>query len=375
MSHLLVTNDFPPKAGGIQSYLWELWRRLPEGSFQVLTASHKDAPGFDGTQPYRIERVRAPMLMPTRGLEERIRRRADAMRAGLVVLDPALPLGLVGPRLGRPYAVVVHGAEIAVPAGLPAARDALARVLSNAALLVAAGRYPEAVARSAAGQSVPPVAVVPPGVDGARFRPLSPESRRTARARLGLPVEGPLVLSVSRLVPRKGMATLVEAASRLSEGRPSLTVAITGAGRQRRSLARMVARSGAPVRLLGHVADRDLPELYACADVFVMLARRRWGGLEQEGFGIVFLEAAASGIPQVAGDSGGAGEAVVDGETGFVLRRPADPGSATAALARLLEDEQLRSRLGAAARARALQEFSCDRMAQKLASALAEAGG
>src|SRR6202007_522830 len=105
----------------------------------------------------------------------------------------------------------------------------------------------------------------------------------------------------------------------------------------------------APVRFLGKVDDADLPSLYGCADVFAMLCRNRWGGLEQEGFGIVFLEAAAAGVPQVAGHSGGAHEAVVDGETGFVVD---DEPRAEHALARLLQDEALRARLGAAGRAR-----------------------
>jgi phosphatidylinositol alpha-1,6-mannosyltransferase len=129
------------------------------------------------------------------------------------------------------------------------------------------------------------------------------------------------------------------------------------------------------VHFLGRVADENLPALYGCADVFAMLCRNRWLGLEQEGFGIVFLEAAACGVPQVAGDSGGAADAVADGETGLVVRRPDDPAAVAAALARLLDDAGLRARLGAAARARAAAEFDYDVLAARLDAALLEHGG
>ncbi|MGH9273949.1 MAG: glycosyltransferase family 4 protein, partial [Acidimicrobiales bacterium] len=136
-------------------------------------------------------------------------------------------------------------------------------------------------------------------------------------------------------------------------------------------LARLVARTGAPVRLLGRVPHEDLPALYGCGDVFAMLCRNRWRGLEQEGFGIVFVEAAATGVPQVAGDSGGAAEAVADGETGLVVRRPEDPVAVADALARVLDDSAARERMGPAGRVRAVESFSYDVLAGRLGAALA----
>ncbi len=370
MRHLLVTNDFPPKVGGIQSYLWELWRRLPADSFSVLTIDHPESSGFDAAQPFDIERLATRMLLPSPGLARHIRRRCAQTGAGLVVLDPALPVGLVGPGLGLPYALVLHGAEVTVPSRLPGARPLLTRVLQHAAAVIAAGAYPEAQARRAAGRRMPPVTVIPPGIDGERFRPLDGGERIRARAELGLPTEGPLVVSVSRLVPRKGMDVLIDAASRLSAARPDLTVAIAGTGRDRGRLERRITGSAAPVRLLGRVPDDVLSRLYGCADVFAMLCRDRWAGLEQEGFGIVFLEAAACAVPQVAGESGGAAEAVVDGATGLVVRRPGDVGEVTASLARLLDDEGLRRRLGRAARGRAASDFDYETLAARLDAAL-----
>lgn len=184
-----------------------------------------------------------------------------------------------------------------------------------------------------------------------------------------------MVVSVSRLVPRKGMDVMIDAASRLAPARPDLIVAIAGEGRDRGRLERRVRSTSAPVRLLGRVADADLARLYGCADVFAMLCRNRWGGREQEGFGIVFLEAAACGVAQVAGDSGGAAEAVADGETGVVVRRPRDVGAVTAALSSLLDDPQLRARMGEAARRRAVGRFSYDRLAEGLQKAIEEAMG
>ena len=370
MRHLLVTNDFPPKVGGIQSYLWELWRRLPPDSFSVLTIDHPEAARFDAAQPFGIERLATRMLLPSPGLARHIRRRCQETGARLVVLDPALPVGLVGPSLGVPYAVVLHGAEVTVPSRLPVARSALARVLRHAVAAIAAGGYPEAQARRAAGSGTPPVTVVPPGVDAERFRPLDDQERARARAEVGLPTHGRLVLSVSRLVPRKGMDVLVEAASRLAAGRPDLTVAIAGGGRDRSRISRLAATKAAPVRLLGRVSDELLPRLYASADVFAMLCRDRWAGLEQEGFGIVFLEAAACAVPQVAGDSGGAAEAVVDGATGLVLHQPDDAEQAARWLATLLDDEPLRDRMGRAGRARVETSFDYETLAGRLDVAL-----
>ena len=370
MTHLFVTNDFPPKIGGIQTMLWELWRRLDPASFVVLTTPHPDAPSWDAGQGYRVERTREQVLLPTPALVRRIDALADELGADLVVLDPALPVGLVGPRLARPYAVVLHGAEITVPGRLPGAHALLRRVLRGASLVVAAGGYPLAEAERAAGWSLPSV-LVPPGVDTEQFVPLGTEARAAARERLGLPVEGRLVVSLSRLVPRKGMDVLIRAAALLAPSRPDLTVAIGGSGRDRDRLGRLVTTTGAPVRLLGRVAQEDLPALYGAADVYAMLCRNRWAGLEQEGFGIVFLEAAAAGVPQVAGDSGGAAEAVVEGETGLVVRHPDDPREVAEALARLLDDPDERARMGALGRERAVREFSYDVLAARLGAALA----
>jgi phosphatidylinositol alpha-1,6-mannosyltransferase len=373
--HLLVTNDFPPKVGGIQSYLYELWRRLPPGMATVYTTSYEGAAVFDGRQGFRVVRSGSSVLLPTPATAAAIERLVQESGSGLVVLDPAVPLGLVGPSLRGSYGVVLHGAEVTVPGRLPASRQMLRRVLSSSASVVAAGGYPAAEARAVAGDALPPVTEVPPGVDTERFRPLAPAERDAARRRLGLPEDAVVVVSISRLVPRKGMDTLIRAVSRLRRTRPQLVLAIGGSGRDERRLRLVAASAGVPVRWLGRLSDEDLPLAYGCADVYAMCCRDRWGGLEQEGFGIVFLEAAACGVPQLAGLSGGSAEAVLDGATGFVVDRPAEVRAVADLLELLVDDVSLRERLGAAGRRRAEAEFSYDKLALRLERALLEAGG
>jgi phosphatidylinositol alpha-1,6-mannosyltransferase len=428
--HILLTNDFPPKVGGIQSYLWELWRRLPPEDVTVVTPSYRDSEWWDSEQAFRVVRTREPVLVPNPHLLRKVRRLAGKARAEAVVIDPALPLGLLGPRLGLPYALVLHGAEVTVPGRLPVSRKLLAKALSGASLWVSAGSYPESEAvrairvskphrggsrpnrgdsrppnRSdetqnngeeadvaqgndgAVDETVPRSVRIPPGVDTRRFRPLPRIDRSAARAHFGLPASGPLIVSVSRLVPRKGMDTLLEAASSTSASVPGLSVAIAGSGRDRGRLERLAGAARVPVKFVGTVPDAELPSFYACGDVFALCPHSRWGGLEQEGFGMVLVEAAACGVPCVTLDSGGAAEAVADQETGFVVssphlrfqmaprrRREAEARALVPALARLFREPGLALRMGEAGRRRAEDEFSYDVLAPRLAEALSRLG-
>jgi phosphatidylinositol alpha-1,6-mannosyltransferase len=374
--HLLVTNDFPPKVGGIQNYLWDLWSRLDPGAFVVLTASSdSDAAAFDAAQAergVRIERVPGPILFfPTVGTRNAVRRCVTEHGIDLVLFDPALPLGLLGPRLHVPYGLVLHGAEVTVPGRLPGSRAALRRVLEGAELIVSAGTYPAAEGRRVAPGITAQVVEIPPGVDASAITPLKASERRAARVELGLPTQSPLVVSVSRLVPRKGMDVLIEAVDRLASSYPDLTLAIAGDGRERRRLERLAAQSQLDVRVLGRISDEERSALLGIADVFVMACHNRWFGLEQEGFGIVFLEAAAAGVPQIAGASGGAPEAVLDGVTGLVVDAPDDPGAVAEALRALLADPARRRRMGRAARTRVQESFDTGVLASRLADALA----
>jgi len=342
----------------------------------VLTSPYRGAAEFDAEQPFRVERIPEPVLLPHPLMVKRVNDLAAEIGADLVVLDPAVPLGLIGPSLDLPYDVVLHGAEVTVPGRLPGTKQGLAYVLRNARHVIAAGGYPSAEADRAAGRALP-TTIVPPGVDTARFRPLTESERAQTRLDFGLPPSGQVIVGVSRLVPRKGFDTAIRAVARLHSTHPELVLAIAGSGRDESRLRKLAAELGAPVKFLGRVSHDDLPRVYGCADVFAMLCRNRWGGLEQEGFGIVFVEAAACGVPQVAGDSGGAAEAVADGETGIVIDRPDAETAAddtAAAFTRLLDDGDLRRRMAIASRTRAETEFSYDVLAARLGEALGLGG-
>jgi phosphatidylinositol alpha-1,6-mannosyltransferase len=362
VTSLLATNDFPPKVGGIQSYLYELWSRLPADETTVFTTAHPDAAPWDAQQALRIERARQGFLLPTQAIGRRVDRLAREVNASVVFLDPMVPLGAIGPRLtAAPYVIVAHGAEISVYGHIPVTSSIGRRVLRGAAGVIVAGAFSSSTVMRVARREVPTI-VVPPGVDPTRFRPLKIEARREARLRVGIPPDVPLVLGVSRLVPRKGFDVLFDAVA----GLDGVHVAIAGTGRDQARLERRARRLGERCHFLGRVSGEDLPSLYASADVFSMLCRDRWGGLEAEGFGIVFMEAAACGVPAVAGNSGGAAEAVIDGETGYVVE-PRDVHAVRDALAALLGDDSRRAAMGEAALARARSDFSYDGLAARLA--------
>lgn len=365
MTSLLVTNDFPPKIGGIQSYLWELWRRLPAAETTVMTTPYSGDRAWDAAQPFRVVRRREPVLLPTPGLARDVDALARELAADVIFLDPALPLGMLTARLrAAPVVVVLHGAEITVPGRLPT-RPVLGRVLRCATGVVAAGGYPLAEAMHAASRSLLSL-VVPPGVDTKRFRPAADAAEKlAARAALGLDPEARIVLGASRMVPRKGFDVLIAALGRLPS---DVQLVLVGDGRDRPRLERLAdaASLAHRVQFHGRVSEADLPLAHRAADVFAMLCRDRWGGLEAEGFGIVFLEAGASGLACVAGRSGGSHEAVVDGETGYVVN-PRDVGAVASRLRALLDDPALRARLGTTARIHAESEWSYDRRVEPLA--------
>ncbi len=369
--HLLVTNDYPPKIGGIQSYLWDLWRRLPGDDVRVLTTPHDGDAAFDAASPHRIDRAPEPWLGPWPWLVGRIDAAARDHGAELVVVDPAVPLGAIAPRLSLPYAVVLHGAEVTVPGRVPGIDRVLRRVLRGAHLWISAGGYPLAEAERCAGLRRPSV-LVPPGVDHARFHPLGSSERTAERLARGFGRDDIVIASVNRLVPRKGMHVVIEAMHRLQRRHPDLRAVLAGSGRELDRLRRLADDGPGRIELPGRLDDDDVVRLYGAADLMVMPCSSRWGGLEQEGFGISFLEAAACGLPQIAGRSGGAHEAVDHDVSGLIVDDPTDAGAVARAIEQMVVDPARRARMGAAARRRVLDEFDQDDLAARLAEAIDE---
>ena len=301
-------------------------------------------------------------LLPTRRLRRAVDALARDVAADVVFMDPMFPLGLVGSSLGStPYVVVTHGAEVTVYGRLPGSAAASRHVLRGAAGIVACGEFAARVSCAVARRSLPTI-IVPPGVDAERFRPRDADERRAAQG-----AARPRCRRAARR--RREPAGAAQGLRRVAArgARPAGRARGDRGHRARRARLERIARPIADrVHFLGRVSDEDLPLLYGCADVFAMLCRDRWGGLEAEGFGIVFLEAAASGVAAIAGRSGGSHEAVDDGTTGYVLD-PQDVPGVRAALERLLADDGLRARLGAAARTRVERELTADVLAARLA--------
>jgi phosphatidylinositol alpha-1,6-mannosyltransferase len=371
--HLLVTNDYPPKTGGIQVYLHELWRRLESDRAVVVTASSDpNAAAFDATSEILIERVPTKTLfLPTWRARRAIESAIQRHRPDLVLLDPAWPLGLLGPGLSVPYGVVVHGAEVTVPGRIPIVASSLRYVLKHAKVAICAGSYPESEVRRIAAEYTPPIIQVTPGVDTNRFIPLDPSRRSEVRQSLGLEANAFLVSSYSRLVPRKGMDTLIRASTRLSSQFPQLQVAIGGSGRDEKRLRTLATRLGAPVTFLGRVPDGTLVDWLGASDLMVMDCRSRWFGLEQEGFGIVFVEAAATGVAQIAGLSGGSHEAVENNVTGFVVGDSRNPELLAKAIRTLVTDGDRRRQFARASREAAVTRFDWNKLAAQLSHELA----
>ncbi len=275
---------------------------------------------------------------------------------------------------GFSYGIVLHGAEVTVPGFFPGSSHLCAKVLSKASFWISAGEYAENEARKIlkkhnyelTAESIQ----IPPGVDTDAFRPASKSGKNSSKAKFELDPSKLLVLSVSRLVPRKGMDTLIKASGELGGINDAFQLAIVGRGRDLNRLKALSAAKHIEVKFLGGVSQEDLAELYSAADIFVMNCRDRWFGLEKEGFGIVFLEAAASGVAQIAGNSGGAQEAVIDGVTGFVVKDPSDVGQLRDHLGKLLTDDDLRLKMSVASLNRSREIFDYKILAEKLAKGL-----
>ncbi len=270
-----------------------------------------------------------------------------------------------------PYGVVVHGAEVTVPGRIPIVASSLRYVLRHAAVVICAGSYPASEVRRVAAEYAPPIIQVPPGVDTQRFTPLEPARRGDVRRSFGLDERAFVVSSYSRLVPRKGMDTLIRAAARLKATAPDLRVAIGGSGRDAKRLRALATRLDAPVTFLGRVPDDVLSDWLGASDLMVMDCRSRWLGLEQEGFGIVFVEAAATGVAQIAGRSGGSHEAVQNGVTGFVIGDSRSDDLLAKAIRTLMVDDDLRREFGRASRTAAVERFDWNHLAARLSNELA----
>lgn len=372
---LIVTNDFPPRPGGIQAFVHSMAVRMDPGQVVVYASTWKDGSevaAFDAEQPFPVVRDRTSMLLPTPRVT---RRAAELLRehgCGSVLFGAAAPLALMAPALrnagARRLVGMTHGHEAAW-AQLPASRQLLRRIGEGTDTITYLGEYTRsriaaALTPAAAGRMVR----LPPGVDEKTFHPAS--GGDAVRARLGL-TDRPVVVCVSRLVPRKGQDTLILALPRILREVPDAVLLIVGGGPYADELKKLAVRTGvdASVRFTGAVPWAELPAHYGAGDVFAMPCRTRRRGLDVEGLGIVYLEASATGLPVVAGDSGGAPDAVLEGETGWVVRG-GSPEQAADRIIALLGDPGLRRRMGERGRQWVEEAWRWDHLAERLKTLL-----
>jgi phosphatidyl-myo-inositol dimannoside synthase len=368
---LVITNDFPPRVGGVQQYVWNLVRNLPPEQVAVLAPNWPGWREHDSEQLFAVHRWPGSFLWPSGELLGRALSAARDHRAEVVLFGHGFPAAMLGPPMagrGYPYVVLTHGAEVWL-ARLPGTSAALSRVFGGARRVTAVSRH----TRDALRPLVPPsveLIILYPGVDESRFAPDVDGS--SVRHRHGLS-DRELVLCASRLVPRKGQDVLIQSMDIVRELVPGAALLLVGEGPHRANLEDL-ARSSPPgsVVFAGHVPDEDLPAYYSACDVFAMPCRSRWGGLEVEGFGIVYLEAAAAGKPVVAGRSGGAEEAVVDQETGLLVEG-LEPKAVALAVASLLRTKEEATRMGKQGRVRVEREFTWRGQTERLAGILRDA--
>ncbi|CAM3205014.1 glycosyltransferase family 4 protein [Stackebrandtia soli] len=365
---LLVTNDFPPRQGGIQSFVHGMATRLKVDHLVVYTSTSSGAVAFDTAQPFPVVRADTTMLLPTPDAARQARRIAVDHDCDTVLFGAAAPLGLLARELKRRTPVrravaLTHGHE-AGWAALPGARQALRRMAADLDVVTYLAEYFADRFRPVIG-GLTRLEQLTFGIDTDRFHP---DADGTAvRRRHGL-TGRPTIVCVSRLVSRKGQDRLIDALPLIHRRVPDAALLFVGGGPAETVLRRRVARAGLgpDVAFAGAVDDADLPAHYAAGDVFAMPCRTRRGGLDVEGLGIVFLEASATGLPIIVGDSGGAPDAVRHNETGYLVDGR-DVDRIAALTSRLLTDRAHADALGTAGREWMLRDWTWDRCADRLA--------
>ena len=371
---LLVSNDFPPRRGGIQSYLHELVGQLlqpgSDHSLTVYAPTWKGCEQFDDearAAGYEVVRHPTTLMLPGPAVDGRMRRLIAERDIETVWFGAAAPLALLAPRArsagARRVIASTHGHEVGWSM-LPVARNALRRIGDSTDVVTYVSRYTRRRFASAFGPHAA-LEYVPPGVDTDRFAP-DPAARAEMRSRYGLG-ERPVIVCLSRLVPRKGQDMLIRALPAIRERVGGAALVIVGGGPYSTALHRVAQQSGVSEHVVftGGVPGEELPAHHAMADVFAMPCRTRGAGLDVEGLGIVYLEASSTGVPVVAGNSGGAPETVLDGDTGRVVNGW-DVDDITGAVIDLLADPQRAAEMGASGRRWAVDNWQWRTQAARL---------
>jgi phosphatidyl-myo-inositol dimannoside synthase len=370
---LVLTNDFPPRPGGIQFFVHALAMSLPPESVIAYAPAWEGAAQFDAELPFPVVRHPTSLMLPIPSVARRAEKIIEAEGCDTVVFGAAAPLGLLAPGLRKAGAkrliALTHGHEIGW-AALPAARAILRHIGDSVDTVTYLGDYTRVrLARALSPGAAARMTRLTPGVDTSEFFPGA--GGKAIRERLGLG-DRPVVVCVSRMVPRKGQDTLIHAWPLVLATTPDATLLLVGDGPYRRRLERMARHLGVDgsVVFTGAPSRAELPGYFDAGDVFAMPCRTRRRGLDVEGLGMVFLEAAATGLPVVGGDSGNSADAIRDGETGYVVS-----GVSVADLAdrlkRLLNDPCAAKAMGEKGLAWVHQEWRWEIITQRFAEILA----
>jgi phosphatidylinositol alpha-1,6-mannosyltransferase len=367
---LVITNDFPPRPGGIQTFGYEIVRRFDPESVTVLTSNWEGAAEFDAAQDFKIVRANTQTLVPSKSTLSMAREIVVAENITRVLFGAAAPLGLLASPLRKLGVTNIVGMTQGHETGwamTPGTRQALRKIGNNTDYLTYISEYThKKIAKALSPDAAARMRRIVPGVNATEFSPGNLSSGNQLRTELGW-TDRPVIVCVSRLMARKGQDELIRALPKIHQTAPNASLIIVGDGPYRKDLERLVKKLGLEnfVHLTGKVSQTELSKWYAAGDIFAMPCRTRMGGWDVEGLGIVFLEGSATGLPVIVGDSGGAVDAVIDGETGYLV-----DGTNTAEIADriayLFSNPDVAKKMGEAGRNWVTQEWTWDQNFKKL---------
>jgi len=371
---LVITNDFPPRPGGIQTFGYELVRRFEPGQVSVLTSSWDGATEFDAPQKFTIVRAKTKTLLPDKRTLAMAREIIIANNVTRVLFGAAAPLGLLAPSLRKLGVKNIVGMTQGHEAGwamTPGMKQALRKIGNDVDYLTYISEYThEKISRALSPSAASNMRRVVPGVSTTEFSPTNSTAGSALRSSIGW-ANRPVIVCVSRLMTRKGQDQLIQALPQVLKVVPMASLIIVGDGPYRKHLEKLTADLGLRdnVHFTGKVDQAQLANWYATGDVFAMPCRTRVGGWDVEGLGIVFLEASATGLPVIVGNSGGAVDAVLEGETGFLVNGN-DLSEIRDRLIELLANQDLAKRMGSAGRNWVAQEWTWEHSFKRLESLL-----
>jgi phosphatidylinositol alpha-1,6-mannosyltransferase len=373
---LFVTNDFGPRAGGIESFIMGLVERLPRDSVTVFTSSQGDTLRYDSNwlEDHGVEviRDRSTIMLPTPRVARNLKKIARQGGFDVVCFGAAAPLGLLAPTLRKAGITriisLTHGHEVWWAKVFPFSL-AMRRIGNTVDVLAYLGDFTRRnISLALSPKARDAMVRIAPGIDISHFAPDAAPSK--VRKDLGF-VEKTVIVSVGRLVPRKGQDRLIEALPMIRKSIPNVHLLLVGKGSYRHALEKLAREKEVSelVTFVGRVPYAQLPAYFRCGDVFAMPSRSRMVGLEVEGLGIVYLEASGCGLPVIAGNSGGAPDAVVDGVTGIVVDGR-NTNEIAAAIVRVLSDPTKMRAMGAAGNEWVSAGWSWEIWSEKFASLL-----